>query len=178
MLKPTSLVAATLDTLRFTAAVARQASPFLLRILVTGPASIVLACVLAFALDSAASGSNLVRSVAAAAVEWGTAFREVPAGTVPDRRCPISLADPETAVPAPVAIEECRLVPMEQEAWVDTFTAQLLHLYELLVLATLLVYPVCAMLRWRLAGWSGTQPQGPGDDHPTPRDSGGTNRSR
>lgn len=177
MLKHNPLVAATRDTLRFAEGVVRQAAPFLLRVLVTGPALIVLAWVLAFAIACAASGTNLVRSVAAAAVEWGTAFREVPPGTVPDRRCPISFADPDRALPAPVDLEECRLVPMEQQAWVDAFSAQLLHLYELLVLATLLTYPVFAMLRWRLAGWRGTRPQGP-VDHPRPHGDSGTNHSR
>lgn len=152
MLKPTPLAAATFDTLRFAAEVARQAAPFLLRILVTGPASILLACVLAGTLASGASGTNPVRSMAVAAVEWGATFRDVPAGSVPEQRCPLTLPDPASrALPEPVSLDGCRVVPMEQEAWVDAFTAAVLHLYGLLVLATLLVYPVYAMLKARLA---------------------------
>lgn len=152
MLKPTPLAAPTFDTLRFAAAVARQAAPFLLRILVTGPASIVLACVLAGALASGAGGTNPVRSVAIAAVEWGATFREVPAGSVPEQRCPLTLADPRSrSLPEPVPLDGCRLVPLEQEAWVDAFTAEVHHLYELLVLATLLVYPVYRVVKARIA---------------------------
>lgn len=162
------------DAWRFAATVARQALPVLLRILVTGPAHIALACLLAFALVSGASGTDLIRSIAAEAAKWGTAFREMPVGSVPNWRCPMALADPGSSLPALVAQEECRVVPMAQEEWVDAITAQALHVYELLVLATLLLYPMRAVLRLRGPGSTGTPPQRRASADQAPRDEDGT----
>ncbi|EOV4287831.1 hypothetical protein ACONYW_001973 [Escherichia coli] len=100
--------------------VARDASKVLIRLLVIGPAWCVLFLVLSpYFLD----GSNPAKDAAQRAVEWGEAFRSVPAGEVPTWDCPKATSLDGSPLPPPVTRDACAVASKPAATWIDE-TAQ------------------------------------------------------
>lgn len=120
----------------------REASKVLIRLLVIGPAWCAFFLLFSlYVLD----GNNPAKEAAQSAVEWGEAFRSVPAGQVPTWNCPKPAAPDGAPIPPPVSRDACTLASQPTALWIQETAQGAGQVYLFLVTISGL-----ALVMWRV----------------------------